>query len=80
MDMVFTHWLLRRSGNQTLAPVFAQVDVAVGRSVAPEENDEPLAVQTKSAAVPATPFTAVGAVFPPGGVIPCRPVQYGTLA
>src|ERR1017187_7998740 len=56
---------LRRSGNQTL-PAPPQFVYAVARSLVPAE---PPAAQTYCPGEP---------VFPPGGVIPPRPVQYGT--
>src|SRR5450755_2153254 len=58
-------WPRRRSGNQTL-PGPPQLVYAVGRSLVPAEPP------------PAQTYCEGDPVFPPGGVIPPRPDQYGT--
>ncbi len=62
---------LRRSGNQTPEPIAVQAAVAPpgpARVVAPD-------------VAPLRQAYCVGKpVFPPGGVIPPRPDQYGTFA
>src|SRR6202040_4139252 len=57
----------KRSGNQTL-PAPPQLVYAVARSLVPAD---PPAAQTYCDGEP---------VFPPGGVMPPRPVQYGISA